>query len=136
MEKGIEKGFEGAEEGATEVNALKEMERAKVEVQEREEKKALTMGAGDAPAAPNMKIKVCGMVLDAWDVILINMFVYRERHLVAGRKPGISFRLSSQMHTRIGRLWRSRLRWHVAIGRKLAISMVSGIRPCFLCLFT
>ncbi|KAI0811252.1 mitotic checkpoint regulator, MAD2B-interacting-domain-containing protein [Irpex lacteus] len=48
LEKGIEKGFEGAEEGATEVNALKEMERAKVEVQEREEKKALTMGLGAA----------------------------------------------------------------------------------------
>ncbi len=108
------------------------MERAKVEVQEREEKKALTMGAGDAPAAPNMKIKVCGMLVDDWDLGLMNMFVHRERPLAAGQKPGISFRLSLQMHTRTGRLWRSRLRWHVAIGRKLATSMVSGTYSSFL----
>ena len=63
LEKGIEKGFEGAEDNATEVNALKEMERARVEVQEREEKKALTAGAGDASAAPKMNIKVRGICI-------------------------------------------------------------------------
>ncbi|KAH8107112.1 mitotic checkpoint regulator, MAD2B-interacting-domain-containing protein [Cristinia sonorae] len=59
LEKGIEKGFEGAEkEGATqEVNAQKEMEKAKVEIQDREEKKSLTSGAGAPAAAPKMNIK-------------------------------------------------------------------------------
>jgi proline-rich protein PRCC len=54
-----EKGFEGADADDTqEVNALREMEKAKKEVQEREEKKALTQGAGGEPAAPKMNIKV------------------------------------------------------------------------------
>ncbi|KAL4247285.1 Proline-rich protein PRCC [Abortiporus biennis] len=59
LEKGIEKGFEGVEkEGATEVNAAKEMERAKVEIKELEERKALTAnGAVGEPAAPKMNIK-------------------------------------------------------------------------------
>ncbi|PSR74093.1 hypothetical protein PHLCEN_2v10049 [Hermanssonia centrifuga] len=58
LEKGVEKGFEDVErDGAQEVNALKEMERAKKEVQEREEKKALTAGAANNAAAPNMNIK-------------------------------------------------------------------------------
>ncbi|TCD68906.1 hypothetical protein EIP91_009456 [Steccherinum ochraceum] len=57
LEKGIEKGFEGAEEAAQEVNAAKEMERAKVEIQDKEEKKALTAGAGAGAAAPKMNIK-------------------------------------------------------------------------------
>ena len=59
LEKGTIKGFEGAEEQAEEVNALKEMERAKIEIQEREERKALTTAAADVPAAPKMNIKVC-----------------------------------------------------------------------------
>lgn len=59
LEKGIEKGFEAVEkEGAHEVNALKEMEKAREEIQVREERKALTNGSGDAPAAPKMNIKV------------------------------------------------------------------------------
>ncbi|TBU35932.1 mitotic checkpoint regulator, MAD2B-interacting-domain-containing protein [Dichomitus squalens] len=57
LEKGKIKGFEGAEEQAEEVNALKEMERAKKEIQEREERKALTTAAADVPAAPKMNIK-------------------------------------------------------------------------------
>jgi len=53
-----EKGFEDADADDTqEVNALREMEKAKKEVQEREEKKALTQGAGGEPAAPKMNIK-------------------------------------------------------------------------------
>lgn len=60
LEKGIEKGFENVErDGATEVNALEEMERAKTEIQEREEKKALTQASGEVPDAPKMNIKVC-----------------------------------------------------------------------------
>ena len=62
LEKGAVKGFEGAEDGAEEVNAAEEMERAKVEIQEREEKKNLTMGGQHAQAAPKMNIKV-GVVL-------------------------------------------------------------------------
>ncbi|KAI0079883.1 hypothetical protein K474DRAFT_1658417 [Panus rudis PR-1116 ss-1] len=59
LEKGrVQKGFEGFEDKvAAEVNAAKEMERAKKEIQEREEKKALTTAAGEAPAAPKMNIK-------------------------------------------------------------------------------
>jgi hypothetical protein len=54
-----EKGFEDVDTGDTqEVNALREMEKAKKEVQEREEKKALTQGAGGEAAAPKMNIKV------------------------------------------------------------------------------
>jgi len=53
-----EKGFENADADDTqEVNALREMEKAKKEVQEREEKKALTQGAGGEPAAPRMNIQ-------------------------------------------------------------------------------
>ncbi|KAF7796964.1 hypothetical protein EIP86_008152 [Pleurotus ostreatoroseus] len=58
LEKGVEKGFEAVErEGAQEVDAAKEMERAKVEIQEREEKKALTAGDQGERAAPKMNIK-------------------------------------------------------------------------------
>ncbi|KAI0831352.1 mitotic checkpoint regulator, MAD2B-interacting-domain-containing protein [Trametes gibbosa] len=56
LEKGKVKGFEGAE-GAEEVNALKEMEKAKVEIQEREERKALTTAPDAVPEAPKMNIK-------------------------------------------------------------------------------
>ncbi|RPD66183.1 hypothetical protein L226DRAFT_530302 [Lentinus tigrinus ALCF2SS1-7] len=57
LEKGTMKGFEGAEEEAAEVNALKEMEKAKLEIQELEERKALTTAAAAVPAAPKMNIK-------------------------------------------------------------------------------
>jgi len=57
LEKGTVKGFEGVEtEGAQEYNALQEMERAKKEIHEREERKALTQGEAE-PAAPKMNIK-------------------------------------------------------------------------------
>lgn len=53
-----EKGFEGADTDDTqEVNALREMEKAKKEIQEREEKKALTQGAGGQAEAPRMNVK-------------------------------------------------------------------------------
>jgi len=53
-----EKGFEGADTDDTqEVDALREMEKAKKEIQEREEKKALTKGAGGEPEAPRMNVK-------------------------------------------------------------------------------
>lgn len=60
MEKGVAKGFEGLDESTLgEADAMKEMERAKKEIQEREERKAITMGAGAGPAAPRMTINVC-----------------------------------------------------------------------------
>lgn len=61
MEKNPEKGFEGADGDSTvEVNTMEEMERAKREIQEREEAKALTQGgSGEQKAAPKMNVKVC-----------------------------------------------------------------------------
>lgn len=41
-----------------EVDAMKEMERAKVELKEREERKAVTKGAGEVPVAPKMTLNV------------------------------------------------------------------------------
>ena len=59
LEKGKVKGFEDLEASeAQEVDAAKEMEKAKKEIQEREEKKALTRGAGKGLEAPRMNIKV------------------------------------------------------------------------------
>lgn len=58
LEKGAIKGFEGYEEGASEVDAMKEMERAKVEIKEREERKALTKAAGPVEE-PKVKFNVC-----------------------------------------------------------------------------
>ncbi|KNZ71787.1 hypothetical protein J132_07276 [Termitomyces sp. J132] len=57
LEKGMVKGFEDLESAEVEdVNAMAEMERAKREIQEREERKAITQGAGGAPAAPKMTL--------------------------------------------------------------------------------
>ncbi|KDQ60779.1 hypothetical protein JAAARDRAFT_67213 [Jaapia argillacea MUCL 33604] len=57
LEKGMAKGFEGADEQAQDYNALEEMERAKEDLQAKEERKALTQGAQGAPVAPRMNIK-------------------------------------------------------------------------------
>ncbi|KAL0946848.1 hypothetical protein HGRIS_013016 [Hohenbuehelia grisea] len=57
LEKGLAKGFEGADdENVAEINAMKEMERAKLEIQAREEKKAVTKDAAGEPAKPRMNI--------------------------------------------------------------------------------
>ena len=59
LEKGAIKGFEGLQDAPVEeIDALKEMEKAKKEIQEREEKKAVTRGAGGGPVAPKMNINV------------------------------------------------------------------------------
>lgn len=64
LEKGTAKGFEDMDTaGISEVNAQKEMERAKIEIQLREERKAVTQGADGAPAAPNMKLTVSPLML-------------------------------------------------------------------------
>ncbi|KAJ6502523.1 mitotic checkpoint regulator, MAD2B-interacting-domain-containing protein [Mycena sanguinolenta] len=57
LEKGKVKGFEGLDTDAVEeVDAMKEMEKAKLEMQERESRKAVTKGADGTPAAPNIKL--------------------------------------------------------------------------------
>ncbi|KAJ7172451.1 mitotic checkpoint regulator, MAD2B-interacting-domain-containing protein [Mycena filopes] len=57
IKKGQVKGFEGLDTAAVEeVDAMKEMEKAKLELQERASRKALTRGADGAPAAPNIKL--------------------------------------------------------------------------------
>lgn len=64
LEKGRVKGFEGLDTAAVEeVDAMKEMEKAKLEIQERESRKAVTRGADGAPAAPNIKLTVSGLEL-------------------------------------------------------------------------
>jgi len=60
LEKKAVKGFEGADTDDTqEVDAAKEMEKAKREIKEREDKKALTEGDKGAPHAPRMNVQVC-----------------------------------------------------------------------------
>ncbi|KAJ6547593.1 mitotic checkpoint regulator, MAD2B-interacting-domain-containing protein [Mycena capillaripes] len=57
LEKGQVKGFEGLDNAAVEeVDAMKEMEKAKEEIRERESRKAVTRGADGAPSAPNIKL--------------------------------------------------------------------------------
>ncbi|KAF5357970.1 hypothetical protein D9756_001534 [Leucocoprinus leucothites] len=56
LEKGALKGFEGYEDSASEVDAMKEMEKAKVEIKEREERKALSKGSTGPPEEPKMKL--------------------------------------------------------------------------------
>jgi hypothetical protein len=59
LEKGAVKGFEGLESAdAQEIDAQEVMEKAKREIQEREERKAITHGASGAPTAPRMNIQV------------------------------------------------------------------------------
>ena len=59
LEKGAAKGFEGFDSTRVEeVDAMKEMEKAKVELRIREERKAITQGAGAGSAKPKMNITV------------------------------------------------------------------------------
>ncbi|KAF9483767.1 hypothetical protein BDN70DRAFT_904054 [Pholiota conissans] len=62
LEKGTIKGFEGLQSAdVEEVDALKEMEKAKREIQDREAKKAVTQGADGGPVAPKMNISASKM---------------------------------------------------------------------------
>jgi proline-rich protein PRCC len=64
LEKGTAKGFEGYDSSSVQdVDTQKEMERARVEYKEREDRKALTKGAGAGPEAPNMKLTVSQYIL-------------------------------------------------------------------------
>ena len=125
LEKGTVKGFEGAEEQAEEVNALEEMERAKLEIQEREERKALTTAAAAVPAAPKMNIKVRGITFE--DHVLPFETSTRVPHSVGGLAHGINCQHFSLKPTRTVRLWKRRLRWGGETARRLVTSMVSGL---------
>ncbi|KAJ4487913.1 mitotic checkpoint regulator, MAD2B-interacting-domain-containing protein [Lentinula aciculospora] len=57
LEKGAVKGFEGYDRHEmADIDAAKEMERAKIEIKEREERKAVSKNSGDEPAKPKMNI--------------------------------------------------------------------------------
>lgn len=134
LEKGIEKGFEGMEtDGATEVNALSEMEKAKVEIQEREERKALTMAGDEVPVAPKMNIKVCRWRwLSACAFLSTHVWglLVRAQRWVDEPRRGISCPRSSRRRIRTGRPWKSKLRKHGGIAKRLATSMVRGSSLC------
>ncbi|ESK97025.1 hypothetical protein Moror_6603 [Moniliophthora roreri MCA 2997] len=62
LEKGTAKGFEAYDRGdVEEVDAAKEMEKAKEEIKEREERKAITKTAQGAPEKPKMNITASKM---------------------------------------------------------------------------
>lgn len=87
LEKGLdmEKGFEGVErEGAQEVDAAAEMERAKVEIKDREERKALTTGVTDNNVAPKMNIKVCSHT-STWTRVNADEFAWLKGAALGGR---------------------------------------------------
>ncbi|KAJ4000739.1 mitotic checkpoint regulator, MAD2B-interacting-domain-containing protein [Lentinula boryana] len=57
LEKGAAKGFEGYDrQEMVDVDAAKEMEKAKIEIKEREERKAVSKDPGGEPAKPKMNI--------------------------------------------------------------------------------
>jgi proline-rich protein PRCC len=88
LEKGT-RGFEDYDQDrAAEVNAAAEMERAKVEVKEREERKALTTGEAGADAAkPNMNVQVGFVDTRLCSVALTTI---RARNLVVWHDLAIS----------------------------------------------
>lgn len=123
LEKGIEKGFEGVErEGAQEVNAAEEMERAKVEIQELEERKALTAATGVAPAQPKMNVKV--RVHSVGSSYGVPHVFCREQALVDEHEQGTNFHPCLLRRTRTARHWKRELLKVGGIARKLVISTV------------
>jgi proline-rich protein PRCC len=112
LEKGIEKGFEGAESSeAREVNAAKEMEKAKIEVQEREARKAVTHGAAGERAAPRMNIKV-KETSSRWGLWLTTV--------LQGAKLGSTARSRHQLSTLLNEAYQNReaLEERIAEGRR------------------
>ncbi|KAL1672638.1 mitotic checkpoint regulator, MAD2B-interacting-domain-containing protein, partial [Schizophyllum commune] len=108
LEKGQVRGFEDMDESQMgEVDAAAEMERAKVEVKLREERKALSRGAAAFTEQPKMKITVSGL---------------RSCRALRGR--GISLRRCFTRRTTTARLWKKRSRKDDAIGRKPATNTV------------
>lgn len=72
LEKGVVRGFEGLETASIEeVNALEEMEKAKREIKEREERKAVTKNSDGEVEQPKLKINVSVTI-----AFLLNMGLY------------------------------------------------------------
>ncbi|KAM6500487.1 Mitotic checkpoint regulator, MAD2B-interacting domain containing protein [Amanita muscaria] len=89
LEKGTAKGFEGYDDGSLqEVDTQKEMERAKVELKEREERKALTKGTGAGSSAPNMKVtasKMSGIAKSRHQLATLLREAYQNRDALEDR---------------------------------------------------
>lgn len=118
-----EKGFEGADADDTqEVNALREMEKAKREVQEREEKKSLTQGASGDAAEPKMNIKVRSPHLNL--PRLVYSVDCRVLRLARVLENVASSPVCLLKPTRTGRHWRRKLQKDAEIGRKQVINTV------------
>ena len=125
LEKGAGKGFEDLEtEGAQEVNALSEMERAKKEIQEREERKALTTGGAEVPAAPKMNIKVSSSPYSNIETMLMP---HRVPLLVGEPGHGTSCQHYCPKHIRTGKPSRKGLLKDVGTGRKRETNTVSYV---------
>ncbi|PPQ64104.1 hypothetical protein CVT24_008921 [Panaeolus cyanescens] len=87
LEKGTVKGFEGLHDSIEEVNALKEMEKARKEIQEREEKKAVTTAKGE-PAKPRMNInasKLSGIARSRHQLSTLLKEAYENREALEER---------------------------------------------------
>jgi len=89
LEKGTVKGFEGAEDAPMqEVDPIKEMEKAKIEVKEREDRKALTMGASGPPPEPKMKMtaaKMSGVARSRHQLATLLKDAYENREMLEER---------------------------------------------------
>lgn len=112
LEKGNAKGFEGLDTAKVEeVDAMKEMERAKVELKEREERKAVTKGADGGPVAPKMTLNVS---LTTWPFCWLFMF-----HEQASKLSGIA-RSRHQLSTLLKEAYENReaLEERIAQGRR------------------
>jgi hypothetical protein len=119
LEKGKVKGFEALDEDeATGVNAMEEMEKARVGIQALEERKALTKGGNEAKA-PKMNIKV-----DNQYMISHVLIFFRVLHSAEERNRGISFPHCLQKHIKTGRHWKRRLHRVGETGRRLETNMV------------
>jgi hypothetical protein len=120
LEKGKIKGFEALDEDeATGVNAMEEMEKAKVGIQALEERKALTKGGNEAKA-PKMNIKVCNQYIMISHVMIFS----RVLHSAEERNQDISFPHCLQKRIKTGRHWKNRSRKVEETGKKPETNMV------------
>lgn len=125
LEKGVAKGFEGMEkEGMEDVDAKKEMERAKKEIKEREERKAITKGAGGAPDKPKMNINVS--FLAARLIFFAQCRLPRHPSSAVSLAPDISCRQCSRRRTRTENSWKTKSQKADATARRLGTNTVSS----------
>jgi hypothetical protein len=97
------------------------MEKAKREIQEREQRKAVTHGAGGPPAAPRMNIKVC----HSSDIyVSSNKYVWgREQNWEQEHARGINSPRYSTRRTRTVTHWRTKSLKVGGTGKKLGTNM-------------